>query len=179
MQEFEEAYFPLFICPLPFALCSVCSPLPSPCCLKSPPRDLMPISPSILLPSPLHAPRLPPTMSTTHSLTHSNHQTPISFLPSPSSSPLLHHHHPIIKLTRQNPRDEFCPNCDNHFILPAKTPQAALKVESGDVRVDARMLRDDRTRETEGETVWEDKGERGGWAEIRIRGRGIWGWGGC
>ena len=40
--------------------------------------------------------------------------------------------------------DEYCPHCDNHFVLPAKTPAAALSVESADVRVDNRMLKDDR-----------------------------------
>ncbi|EXJ91904.1 hypothetical protein A1O3_00454 [Capronia epimyces CBS 606.96] len=34
--------------------------------------------------------------------------------------------------------DEYCPNCDNHFVIEAATPKAALKVESDDVRVDAR-----------------------------------------
>lgn len=36
--------------------------------------------------------------------------------------------------------DEYCPNCDNHFVLNAKTPQAALKVESEDTRIDARYV---------------------------------------
>ena len=40
--------------------------------------------------------------------------------------------------------DEYCPHCDNHFILDAKTPTPALKVEGEDARVDARMLKDDR-----------------------------------
>ena len=43
--------------------------------------------------------------------------------------------------------DEYCPNCDNHFVLDAKTPQAALKVESEDTRVDARMIKDDRVQQ--------------------------------
>jgi hypothetical protein len=34
--------------------------------------------------------------------------------------------------------DEYCPHCDNHYVLEAITPKAALKVESEDVRVDAR-----------------------------------------
>lgn len=34
--------------------------------------------------------------------------------------------------------DEYCPHCDNHFVLDAVTPQAALKVETEDPRVDAR-----------------------------------------
>ena len=36
--------------------------------------------------------------------------------------------------------DEYCPNCDNHFVIDALTPKAALKVESDDVRVDARYV---------------------------------------
>ena len=36
--------------------------------------------------------------------------------------------------------DEYCPHCDNHFILDAVTPKAALKVESEDTRVDARLV---------------------------------------
>jgi hypothetical protein len=34
--------------------------------------------------------------------------------------------------------DEYCPHCDNHFVLEAKTPKASLQVESEDVRKDAR-----------------------------------------
>ncbi|ETN44692.1 uncharacterized protein HMPREF1541_10362 [Cyphellophora europaea CBS 101466] len=57
--------------------------------------------------------------------------------------------------------DEFCPNCDNHFVIDAKTPQAALKVESEDTRMDARMLKDERLRKADEEferSVWEDVG---------------------
>jgi hypothetical protein len=36
--------------------------------------------------------------------------------------------------------DEYCPNCDNHFVIDAITPKAALKVESEDTRVDARYV---------------------------------------
>lgn len=43
--------------------------------------------------------------------------------------------------------DEYCPNCDNHYVLDAITPKAALKVESEDTRVDARMIKDDRARQ--------------------------------
>ncbi|KAL3706184.1 hypothetical protein TMatcc_007194, partial [Talaromyces marneffei ATCC 18224] len=42
--------------------------------------------------------------------------------------------------------DEYCPHCDNHFVIDAKTPQASLQVEGDDVRMDARMLKDDRVR---------------------------------
>ena len=43
--------------------------------------------------------------------------------------------------------DEYCPHCDNHFVIEAKTPKAALRVESEDTRVDNRMLKDDRERQ--------------------------------
>lgn len=36
--------------------------------------------------------------------------------------------------------DEYCPHCDNHFVLEAKTPLPALKVEGEDVRVDNRWV---------------------------------------
>lgn len=56
-------------------------------------------------------------------------------------------------------RDEYCPNCDNHFVIDAKTPQAALKVESDDTRMDSRMLKDDRKRgNNEVKNIW-DVGE--------------------
>jgi len=42
--------------------------------------------------------------------------------------------------------DEYCPHCDNHYVLEAKLPQASLQVEGEDVRVDSRMLKDDRQR---------------------------------
>ncbi|EOA84094.1 uncharacterized protein SETTUDRAFT_21451 [Exserohilum turcica Et28A] len=34
--------------------------------------------------------------------------------------------------------DEYCPHCDNHFVLEAKTPKASLQVEGEDVRKDSR-----------------------------------------
>ena len=42
--------------------------------------------------------------------------------------------------------DEYCPHCDNHFITNAVTPKPSLQVESNDIRVDSRMLKDDRVR---------------------------------
>jgi len=54
--------------------------------------------------------------------------------------------------------DEFCPNCDNHFVIDAKTPKAALKVESEDTRVDARMLKDDRVKQEKQQTIFDIDG---------------------
>lgn len=43
--------------------------------------------------------------------------------------------------------DEYCPHCDNHFVLEAVIPKPALKVEGEDARVDNRMLKDDRVKD--------------------------------
>lgn len=43
--------------------------------------------------------------------------------------------------------DEYCPHCDNHFVIDAKTPQAALSIESEDVRMNNKMLKDERERQ--------------------------------
>ncbi|GJN94725.1 hypothetical protein Rhopal_007816-T1 [Rhodotorula paludigena] len=40
--------------------------------------------------------------------------------------------------------DEFCPHCDNHYVIDAKTPNAMLTVESEDTRVDNRAIKDER-----------------------------------
>ena len=55
--------------------------------------------------------------------------------------------------------DEYCPHCDNHFVLDAKTPKAALTVESEDVRKDSRMIKDDRVREKERRTIFDPTDE--------------------
>lgn len=38
--------------------------------------------------------------------------------------------------------DEYCPHCDNHFLLEAKVPKATSNAESAEVRVDSSMLKD-------------------------------------
>ncbi|CAE6462836.1 unnamed protein product [Rhizoctonia solani] len=43
--------------------------------------------------------------------------------------------------------DEFCPHCDNRFIIEAKTPTPVVRVEGEDARKDARMLRDERMKQ--------------------------------
>lgn len=58
--------------------------------------------------------------------------------------------------------DEYCPHCDNHFVIEALEPQARLEVEGEDVRKDARMLKDDRVKGEERQTIWnlKEAGER-------------------
>lgn len=55
--------------------------------------------------------------------------------------------------------DEYCPNCDNHFVLEALEPKARLEVEGEDARIDSRMLKDERVKQKEGLTIWEDEGQ--------------------
>ncbi|KAI1615668.1 hypothetical protein EDD37DRAFT_495400 [Exophiala viscosa] len=53
--------------------------------------------------------------------------------------------------------DEYCPNCDNHFVIDALTPKAALQVEGEDARVDARMLKDERVQQAEQRSIFDVK----------------------
>lgn len=50
--------------------------------------------------------------------------------------------------------DEYCPHCDNHFVLEAMTPTPMLKVEGEDLRKDSRMLRDERVKGSEQKNIW-------------------------
>ena len=53
--------------------------------------------------------------------------------------------------------DEYCPHCDNHFVLEAMTPKPALQVEGEDTRVDARMLKDGRIRAEQQRSIFDVK----------------------
>ena len=68
--------------------------------------------------------------------------------------------------------DEYCPHCDNHFVLDAKTPKASIQVEGEDARVDSRyalvlydvmkltsfrMIKDERVRQDEMRTIFDVK----------------------
>ncbi|KAF8963630.1 hypothetical protein BDZ97DRAFT_1661462, partial [Flammula alnicola] len=50
--------------------------------------------------------------------------------------------------------DEYCPHCDNHYVLEAKTPHAVVGVEGEDARVDARMLKDERVKQIHKQSVF-------------------------
>ncbi|KZP12966.1 zinc finger protein [Athelia psychrophila] len=47
-------------------------------------------------------------------------------------------------MTEYEEGDEYCPHCDNHYVIDAKTPQQMISVEGADARVDARMIKDER-----------------------------------
>lgn len=34
--------------------------------------------------------------------------------------------------------DEYCPHCDNHYVIDAVTPEPSLGIETEDIRVDSR-----------------------------------------
>ncbi|KAI9306931.1 hypothetical protein BJ944DRAFT_262737 [Cunninghamella echinulata] len=42
--------------------------------------------------------------------------------------------------------DEYCPHCDNHYVLDAITPEASLGIETEDLRKDARVIKDARLK---------------------------------
>ncbi|OJJ32788.1 hypothetical protein ASPWEDRAFT_29932 [Aspergillus wentii DTO 134E9] len=50
--------------------------------------------------------------------------------------------------------DEYCPHCDNHYVIEAKTPMPALQVEGEDARKDSRMLKDERVRADQERTIF-------------------------
>ncbi|KAJ9095723.1 hypothetical protein QFC20_006590 [Naganishia adeliensis] len=49
-------------------------------------------------------------------------------------------------MTHYEESDEYCPHCDNHYVIDAKTPKAMLGVEGEDARIDSRMIKDDRIK---------------------------------
>ncbi|KAF4121263.1 Zinc Finger Protein [Geosmithia morbida] len=51
--------------------------------------------------------------------------------------------------------DEYCPHCDNHFIIEAKTPKPLLSIEGEDARKDNRMLKDERVRDKAMKTIFD------------------------
>jgi len=53
--------------------------------------------------------------------------------------------------------DEYCPHCDNHFVIDALTPKPRLEVEGEDARIDSRMLKDDRIQTEGPRTIFDVK----------------------
>lgn len=43
--------------------------------------------------------------------------------------------------------DEFCPYCDNHYVLEAKTAAPVIGFEAEDIRLESRIIRDDREKQ--------------------------------
>jgi len=53
--------------------------------------------------------------------------------------------------------DEYCPHCDNHFVLDAVTPKnnAPIAVKTTDVRMDDSMLKDERMKGEKPVTIFD------------------------
>lgn len=64
--------------------------------------------------------------------------------------------------------DEYCPHCDNQYVLPAKEPKAMLGVEGEDARIDNRMLKDERVKERAGRSLFaaQDEADK---LDVRVR----------
>jgi hypothetical protein len=54
--------------------------------------------------------------------------------------------------------DEYCPHCDNHFVLDAKIPKASIQVEGEDMRVDARYAVGLQSMGIEADDIQNDQG---------------------
>ena len=64
---------------------------------------------------------------------------------------------PSFKLMRGRSSDEYCPHCDNHYVLEAKTAKPTLNIEGEDARIDARMLKDDRSKLEQPRSIFDVK----------------------
>ncbi|KAI1808735.1 zinc finger protein [Daldinia bambusicola] len=51
--------------------------------------------------------------------------------------------------------DEYCPHCDNHFVIDAVVPKPALTVEGEDARMDNRMLKDERVKGSQNRSIFD------------------------
>jgi hypothetical protein len=52
-----------------------------------------------------------------------------------------HTHERLIPVTSDyEDEDEYCPHCDNHYVLEAVEPEASLGVEGEDIRIDSRYI---------------------------------------
>ncbi|WRT66782.1 uncharacterized protein IL334_003745 [Kwoniella shivajii] len=60
-------------------------------------------------------------------------------------------------MTTYEDSDEYCPHCDNHYVLEAKEPQAMIGVEGEDARIDSRMIKDDRVKENPERSLFTQK----------------------
>ena len=55
--------------------------------------------------------------------------------------------------------DEYCPHCDNHFVIDAVIPKPALSIEGEDARMDNRMLKDDRVKGARNITIFDPQAD--------------------
>jgi uncharacterized CHY-type Zn-finger protein len=55
--------------------------------------------------------------------------------------------------------DEYCPHCDNHFVINAVVPKPALSIEGADARMDNRMLKDERVKAEQQRTIFDPQNE--------------------
>jgi len=53
--------------------------------------------------------------------------------------------------------DEYCPHCDNHYVIEALEPKPILQFEGEDIRKDSRMIKDDRIKGEEQRTIFDVK----------------------
>lgn len=42
--------------------------------------------------------------------------------------------------------DEYCPHCDNHYVIDARVPEAVAGLEADDPRMNGKLLKDQRVK---------------------------------
>jgi len=53
----------------------------------------------------------------------------------------------ICTISEYDETDEYCPHCDNHYVIAAMIPEAILGIEGEDARIDSRLNKDDREQQ--------------------------------
>ncbi|WVQ84272.1 hypothetical protein IAT38_006424 [Cryptococcus sp. DSM 104549] len=80
-------------------------------------------------------------------------------------------------MTEYEEADEYCPHCDNQYVIEAKEAKPMIGVEGEDARMDSRMLKDDRVKEKPERSLFaekdiSDKVERGPLFQLNPRDQG-------
>jgi hypothetical protein len=57
-------------------------------------------------------------------------------------------------MTEYDETDEYCPHCDNHYVISAMIPEASLGIEGEDARIDSRLIKDDREQQNPDRSIF-------------------------
>jgi hypothetical protein len=52
----------------------------------------------------------------------------------------------VVDMTDYDDSDEYCPHCDNKYVLEAKTPEMGIGIEGDDPRLNNRLFKDPRMK---------------------------------
>ncbi|RUS18942.1 hypothetical protein BC937DRAFT_88144 [Endogone sp. FLAS-F59071] len=55
---------------------------------------------------------------------------------------------PLRTCSDYSEEDEYCPHCDNKYVVDAKMRELGIGIEGEDLRVDSRLIKDDRIKQS-------------------------------